>query len=88
MLATVVAQLAGTGGAVDVSVELAGEPEEAALAERAALAALCVAVADPQPASNPRVRSRDRSRPRRRLLSRIKEALPGNVTSHRLGPCG
>jgi hypothetical protein len=82
------AQLAGAGGAVDASVELAGEPEEAARAERAALAAPCVAVADPQPASSPRARSRDRSRPRCRLLSRIEEALPGNVTPQRLGPCG
>jgi hypothetical protein len=85
VLATVATQLAGVGGEVDMPVELAGEPDEAALAERAAL---CVAVADPQPASSPRVRSRDRSRQRRRLLSRIKEALPGNVTSHRLGLCG
>jgi hypothetical protein len=88
VLATVVAQLAGAGDVVEARGESAGEPEDAPLVERDGPDVLRVAAADPQPASSPMVRSRNRSRPRRRLLSRMKEALPGDVTPHRLGPCG
>jgi hypothetical protein len=56
VLATVVAQVAG--GVVEVAEGAAavtgGEPEEETFAERDALA-LCVAAAEPQPASSPRV---------------------------------
>jgi hypothetical protein len=75
VLATVVAQLALAGDVAAAAVALASEFEDALLAE-------------PHPASRARVRIRDTSRPRRRLLSRTKEALPGDVTLRRLGPCG
>jgi hypothetical protein len=74
VLATVAAQLA-LAGDVAAAVALASELEDALLAE-------------PHPASRARVRIRDRSRPRRRLLSRMKEALPGDVTLRRLGLYG
>jgi hypothetical protein len=78
VLATVVAQLAGAGELAVVAA-LADTPTLALVA--GGLAALCVAVADPQPASAPMVNSTDRSRPSRRLPFGPYAVLGGRRTT-------